>query len=114
MTAAKHSVRMLHARLAIITAFSAIIPFSGCANMPEVVPAGKDTFIVSHSGGIYTQNSGPIRADVFRAANDHCKQRGLVMVPVAVEERPYVLGRNTASVKLTFRALSQREAAEFD
>jgi hypothetical protein len=78
--------------------------------LPEVVSAGKDTFIVSHSGGIYTQNSGPIRADVFRAANEYCARKGLVMVPIAVDERPYVLGRNTASVRLTFLAVSAAEA----
>lgn len=49
----------------------------GCASVPEVASAGKDTYIVSRSGGIYTQDSGPIRADVFRAANDYCAQRSL-------------------------------------
>lgn len=32
------------------------------------------------------------------------------MIPIAVDERPYVLGKNTASVKLTFRAVSPSEA----
>ena len=82
----------------------------GCSSVPQVVSAGPDTFIVSNSGGIYTQNSGPIREEVFRIANQYCTERGLVMVPINVDERPYVLGRNTASITLTFRALKPADA----
>jgi hypothetical protein len=41
-----------------------------------------------------------------------CASKGLVMVPVSAKERPYVLGRNTASITLTFRAVSKEEAAK--
>ena len=96
--------------LVIVFAITAIGLFLiGCAS-PQVVSAGPDTYIVADSGGIYTQNSGPIRAEVFRIANQFCETNGLVMLPIAVDERPYVLGHNTASVKLTFRAVSPKDA----
>jgi hypothetical protein len=59
---------------------------------------------------MYSQDIAPVRADVFRAANQFCVTRGLVMVPVNVDERPYQLGGHTASVKLTFRAITAAEA----
>jgi len=53
----------------------------------------------------WTPSSAPIRADVYKAANDYCIKRGLVMVPVSVDERPGKIGHHTASVELVFRAL---------
>ena len=90
----------LHIALPLL-AISAFV--SGCAT--KVVPAGPDTYSVSASGGIYTQSSAGSRAKAFKAANDFCVQRGLVMVPVTVQERPYELGRHTANINLIFRAL---------
>lgn len=76
---------------------------TGCA--AEIVPAGPDTYTVSASGGIYTQSSAGSRAKAYKAANDYCVKRGLVMVPVSVDERQYELGRHTANFTLIFRAL---------
>jgi hypothetical protein len=83
---------------------------TACTGLPKVVHSDNDRYIVGTSGGIYTQDIAPIRARAFKAANQFCDTKGLVMVPIAVVERPYVLGRNTASVKLTFRAVSKEEA----
>ena len=82
----------------IVSAF-----LSGCA--AEIVPAGPDTYTVSASGGIYTQSSAGSRAKAFKAANEFCVKRGLVMVPVSVDERQYELGHHTANINLVFRAL---------
>jgi hypothetical protein len=79
---------------------------TGCASEPEVVPAGPDTYYVSAGGGLgWTPASAPIRAKVYKAANNFCAKRGLVMMPVSVNERPGEMGRHTASMDLVFRAL---------
>jgi hypothetical protein len=77
----------------------------GCAG-PQVVPAGPDTYSVSAGGGLgWTPSSAPVRAKVYQAANDYCTKRGLIMVPISVDQRPGQIGRHTASMELVFRAL---------
>jgi len=78
---------------------------AGCSAL-EVAPAGPDTYTVAAGGGLgWTASSAPVRAKVYRAANDFCEKRGLVMVPVSEREIPGEVGRHTASVELVFRAL---------
>lgn len=94
---------MKYARIAFL--IFATAAFVGCARL-EVVPAGPDTYSVSAGGGLgWTPSSAPVRAKVYKAANDYCVKRGLVMVPVSVDERPGEMGRHTASMELVFRAL---------
>jgi hypothetical protein len=73
-----------------------------CGSTSKVVKAGKDKYMVSAGGGIYEQNPSGIRQEVYEAANAHCASMGKEMEPVTTDERPYVLGRNTASLSLTF------------
>lgn len=78
---------------------------TACSSVSDVVRAGPGTYMVSAGGGMYTQNPSGIREGVYRAANAKCDQMGQTMKPVDVEERPYELGRHTASVELTFRCV---------
>jgi len=48
------------------------------------------------------QNPSGIRQQVYEAANAHCAGMRKTMEPVTTDERPYVLGRDTASISLTF------------
>lgn len=90
----------------IISIFCLATLFTGCASRPEVVPAGPDTYTVAAGGGMgWTPSSAPVRAAVYRAANEFCQKRGLVMVPVSLDQRPGQIGSHTASVELVFRAL---------
>lgn len=79
-----------------------LVLLGGCGSMSRVVPAGKDTYMVSAGGGMYTQNPSGIREKVYEAANSHCAGMNKTMDPVTSNERPYALGRNTASISLTF------------
>ena len=84
---------------------AAVLGMAGCAT-PEVVGAGPQTYTVSAGGGLgWTPASGPQRTKVFKVANAYCAQRGLVMVPVSLDERPGEIGRHTAGVTLLFRGL---------
>lgn len=78
---------------------------SGCGGMSKVVRAGADTYMVSSGGGMYEQNPSGIREEVYEAANAHCDGMRKKMEPVKVDERPYALGRHTASIALTFKCI---------
>jgi hypothetical protein len=78
---------------------------SGCGGMSKVLRAGADTYMVSSGGGMYEQNPSGIREEVYEAANAHCDGMGKKMEPVKVDERPYALGRHTASIALTFKCI---------
>ena len=108
-------MRKLFRFLSLIVAVLLGATLSDCTvTVPhQIISAGPNTYIASSGGGIYTSDSGAVRESVYKAANDFCASRGLVMVPVAERERPYVLGRNTASVTLTFKALPKEEAAKW-
>ena len=88
---------------------------SGCTlTVPHgIISAGPSTYIASSGGGPYTQDSGAVRQSAYKAANEFCATKGLVMVPVSEREQPYHLGRSTASISLTFKALTKEEAAKW-
>jgi hypothetical protein len=80
----------------------------------HIVSAGPGTYIASSGGGIYTSDSGSVRESVYKAANEFCASKGLVMVPIEETERPYALARHTANITLTFKALPKEEAAKWN
>jgi hypothetical protein len=80
----------------------------------SIISAGPSTYIASSGGGIYTFDSGAVRESVYKAANDFCASKGLVMVPIEETERPYQLAHNTASITLSFKALTKEEAAKWN
>jgi len=83
------------------TALLALSLFAGCA--AQVVPAGPDTYTVSSSGAGFS--TAGVRARAYRAANDFCAKRGLVMVPVSFDAQGGVLGQRPPTADLVFRAL---------
>jgi hypothetical protein len=103
---------------AIRTAAAAVLGttmWSCTVTVPHrIISAGPSTYIASLGGGIYTFDSGAVRESVYKAANDFCASKGLVMVPVEEAERPYQLAHNTASISLTFKALPKEEAAKWN
>jgi hypothetical protein len=89
---------------------------SGCTlTVPhQIVSAGPGTYIASSGGGPYTFDSGSVRESAYKAANDFCASKGLVMVPIEETERAYALARHTSSITLTFKALPKEEAAKWN
>ena len=89
----------------ILNTAGAAIAFSllaGCA--AEVIPAGPDTYTVASSGAGFS--TAGVRAKTYRAANDYCQKRGLVMVPVSFDAQGGVLGQRPPTAELVFRALT--------
>jgi hypothetical protein len=74
----------------------------GCAS--NVVPMGRDTFMVEH-GGWPDMNESSLEAKCFREANAFCEKKGLVMVPVSINGTDGRVFANNASCKVVFLAV---------
>ena len=83
-----------------------VIPFlcavllAGCTT--HIIPAGPDTYRVST---YYDFTSGGAQNDTYKAANEFCAKRGLVMVPVSSDSREGICGQRPPTADLVFRAL---------
>jgi hypothetical protein len=81
----------------------------GCSTS-SIIPTGQDTYMVTASGAGFSTVG--VRDKVFKAANDYCVKRGLVMVPISFKANPGLLGRNPPpSADLIFRALKPGDPA---
>jgi len=53
---------------------------AACASITDVVPAGKDTYVVAGDSEI---NSGAsVKTDLYKKANAHCETMGKKLLPV--------------------------------
>jgi len=91
-----------------VTLGMAVLMLVGCGGTSEVVRAGPDTYMISSGGGMYEQNPSGIRQEVYQRANAYCDAMGKTMTPENTNERPYALGRHTASVSLTFKCMAAK------
>ena len=73
-----------------------------CVSISEVVPAGKDTWMLAGTGtGMY---SGSFTADLYKKADDFCKSKNKMIMPVSQDYIPTVFSR-PATANLFFRCL---------
>ena len=91
-------------KLFLIILVSILGVVSCCFMPPEVISTGPDTYTVTSGTSIGFSSAG-VRAEVYRAANEFCAKRALVMVPVSIDAREGELGRHPPSATLVFRAL---------
>jgi hypothetical protein len=91
-----------HTLLCVMIAFL----FVGCSS--GVVPMGRDTYMISGSqpGLIGT---GTVRARLLREADQWCRTRGLVMVPVSYTGSDAIAGQKMANAEVIFRAVSNSD-----
>lgn len=75
---------------------------SSCAS--SVVPAGPDTYMISTTE-IGLTHGGRAKAAAYRKADEWCRKRGLVMVPIAVNQHAAQPFGRYGGAELTFRAL---------
>ena len=80
-----------------------VVLLAGCAG-GEIIPSGPDTYTVT-SGASAGFSSAGVRAEVYKAANKFCEERGLIMVPVSLDAREGALAQHPPSATLVFRAL---------
>ena len=91
----------------ILMVFSTIL-LSSCAS--SVVPAGPDTYMISTTEVGLTQG-GRAKAAAYRKADAWCRERGLVMVPIAVDQHSAEPFGRYGGAELTFRALKPGDPA---
>jgi len=80
------------------------IVIAGCGT-GQVIQAGPNTYSVTSSGAGFSTDG--VKADVYRAANEHCAQKNLVMVEDSIKTQDGALARNPPSADLRFHCLSQ-------
>lgn len=74
-----------------------------------VTPCGPDTYTVSSQGVGFSD--GGTRARVYKKANKFCEDRGLVMVPIAIDSERGQFARSEPNTNLTFLALKPGDPA---
>jgi len=69
-----------------------VLLLAGCVSVSEVMPYGKDTYIVSASdAGSGLNTSGDMRMMAVGAANDYCAKLGKKMRPDQSSERANIM-----------------------
>lgn len=80
------------------------VVIAGCG-AGQVIQASSNTYTVTSSGAGFSTDG--VKADVYRAANEFCAQKNLMMVETAIKTQNGALGRNPPSADLQFRCLAQ-------
>jgi hypothetical protein len=86
----------------------ASIMLSACATTSgtaDIVPIGKDTYMVARPGGFFTISGGEVKSQLFRDANVFCRSQGKNLMPVSSSSgnsAPYTY----ANAELQFRCLA--------
>jgi len=78
--------------------------FVGCSTTSNIVPIGKDTFLISKEQATGFQGLGTMKADIIGEANKYCSSQGKVMEIVSTSDSqpPFVLGNYPRS-EINFR-----------
>ena len=93
----------------IVAAGIASVLLSSCATTSgtaDIVPIGKDTYMIGRPGGLFTISGGEVKAQLFRDANEFCRSQGKNLMPVSTSSRdsaPYTY----AIAELQFRCLAE-------
>lgn len=85
-----------------ILSLSACVTSSG---QSDIVPIGKDTYMVGRAGGFFTVSGAEVKAQLYRDANAFCQTRGKNLMPVSTSSNnsaPYTY----ATAELQFRCLA--------
>lgn len=90
---------------------------AGCATTPpnnlretsDIVPIGKDTYMVARQGGFFTASGGEVKAQMYRDANDFCISKGKNLMPVSSSSRD-AAAYKYATAELQFRCLAEGDS----
>jgi len=89
----------------IIFLLLTFILLTGCASTSEIVPAGKNKYMVSGSNLSIGASGSQIKTDLFKKASDYCTSKGEIFEPVDTSSVDYRVFRGTANAELTFRCV---------
>lgn len=74
----------------------------GCASVTEVVPAGKDTYVVAGDDSLETISGASIKTRLYKKANTHCEMMGKKLLPLNESASTY-------AAELRFRCLDEND-----
>lgn len=77
----------------------------GCATTTDVVPMGPDTYMISASAPGARKSGSVLKASLYKQADEWCRERGLVMVPVSEQSANSTGIGSGASAEVVFRAV---------
>jgi hypothetical protein len=72
----------------------------------DIVPIGKDTYMLARPGGFFTISGGEVKAQLYRDANEFCRSQGKTLMPVSSSSRDSAPAR-FANAELQFRCLAE-------
>lgn len=98
----KYSTETKLIRMRSLLMLCGVTILSGCG--ASVVPAGPDTYMIATTEIGLTQG-GRAKAEAYRKADEWCRARGLVMVPIAVDQHSAEPFGRYGGAEMTFRAL---------
>ncbi|MGB5261883.1 MAG: hypothetical protein WBO34_15370 [Gammaproteobacteria bacterium] len=71
-----------------------------CASITEVVPAGKDTYVVAGDDSLEGISGASIKTGLYKKANTHCELMGKKLLPLNESVSAY-------TAELRFRCLEE-------
>ena len=83
-----------------LLAGAATLMVVACASVTEVVPAGKDTYVVAGDDALEGTSGANIKTDLYKKANAHCETMGKKLLPLNETVSSY-------TAELRFRCLEE-------
>lgn len=63
-------------------AIAALLTLTACATITEIVPAGKDTYVIAGEDSFEEISGASIKTDLYKKANAHCETMGKKLLPL--------------------------------
>ena len=73
---------------------------AACVSITDVVPAGKDTYVVAGDDSLEGISGASIKTNLYKKANTHCETMGKKLLPVNESVSSY-------AAELRFRCLEE-------
>ncbi len=80
-----------------------------CVSMSDVVPVGKDTYMISGSSRAFAAGGGTLRADLLKEAARYCAKENKVLIMKNSTAKDMVFGQSAAHSDVIFRCLDEND-----
>ncbi|WP_435893343.1 hypothetical protein [Oceaniferula spumae] len=82
---------------------------ASCASSSGVVPMGQDTYMVARSLKSIRGDSGRVKAEAIREANEFCLKQGKVMKIIDTNQKDMQPFRSDAQAEIQFMCLDPND-----
>lgn len=84
-----------------------VVMLYGCAGVTDVVPTGKDTYMVASHGTMGWSSGGAQKANAFTQANDFCQKMGRIVEVISTSDSGNGGFGKISSGQIDFRCVKQ-------